>query len=102
VHPAAHLIVADGRAGGQADGEIALRMHQESMRTFLPRRVVQRIRAATDPSGLPPAAQGMIAAASTGPRAFACVGTACSAPADSIETWRKTLSDLRRPTPVST
>jgi uncharacterized protein YyaL (SSP411 family) len=102
VHPAAHLIVADGRTGGQADSDVALRMHQESMRTYLPRRVVQRIRAGTDPSGLPPAAQGMIAAASAGPRAFACVGTACSAPADSIETWRKTLSDLRRPTPVST
>jgi uncharacterized protein YyaL (SSP411 family) len=102
VNPAAHLIVAQGGAGGQGGSETAEQMQLAALGTYLPRRVVQRVRPGTDASTLPAAAQGMIASATAGPRAFACVATACSAPAESIEQWRKTLHDLRRPTPVST
>ncbi|HKV75343.1 MAG TPA: thioredoxin domain-containing protein [Gemmatimonadales bacterium] len=101
LNPAAHLVVADGRAGGQGGSEIADTMHQRALATYLPRRVVQRVRAGSDASLLPPAAQGMMASTGEGPRAFACVGATCSLPSASVEEWRKMLTDLRRPTPVS-
>lgn len=102
VNPAGHLIVAEGGAGGQRSSETSERLHQAALATYLPRRVVQRVRTGADESGLPLAVRGMISAAAEGPRAFACVGATCSAPAGTIEEWRETLTHLRRTAPVPT
>jgi uncharacterized protein YyaL (SSP411 family) len=61
----------------------------------VPRRVVRRLSpkdAAT--SALPPAMVGMVAAGRA-PRAYACTGTSCRAPAESVDAWRSVLAGLR-------
>jgi len=97
VNPAAHLVVAGGLAAGQAASETALPLHRIALRTYLPRRVVQRVGSASDVAALPVAVKGMLAAAADGPRAFVCVGATCSAPAVSIADWRTTLQAIQQP-----
>jgi hypothetical protein len=36
-----------------------------------------------------------MAAAGQAPRAYACTGASCRAPADTVEQWQTTLADLR-------
>jgi uncharacterized protein len=90
VQPATHLVVVGARGDAVAD-----RMHAEALATFVPRRVIRRLTpedAATQ--ALPPAMAGMVTA-SAGARGYACTGTSCRAPADSVEGWRRTLGELR-------
>lgn len=101
VNPAAHLVIAEGGPGGRGGSDAADRMHLTALRTYLPRRVVQRVNSEIEPSALPPAVRGMIATAADGPRAFACVGATCSAPAVSTDDWRSTLDHLQRGPKVS-
>jgi hypothetical protein len=91
VNPAAHLVVVEGEEPGHA--ETAAGLHRRALRTYLPRRVVQRVRRGTTVA-LPPAVAAM--AAGPGTRAFACVGATCQAPAASIEAWAQTLGALAR------
>jgi hypothetical protein len=56
-------------------------------------------RLAPDDAGgraLPPAMAGMLAAGRA-PRGYACTGTSCRAPADTVEAWQGTLDALIPP-----
>jgi hypothetical protein len=64
--------------------------------------VVQLVNATADAELLPPPVRGMIASATDSPRAFACVGATCSAPAESVDAWNSTLDLLHRRTQVAT
>jgi uncharacterized protein YyaL (SSP411 family) len=94
VHPATHLVIVEG-----GEPAVASDLHRLALKTFLPRRVVWRVREAeTDQRFLPPAVTAMLGAG-RGTRAYACVGTACQAPAASPEAWREAL--LRMSGPLS-
>ncbi len=87
--PATHLVVV-----GEPGDAVADRMHRDALATFAPRRVVRRLApgdAARSP--LPPAMAGMVATGRA-PRAYACTGTSCRAPAETVEAWRATLAEL--------
>jgi hypothetical protein len=88
--PATHLVVV-----GEPGDLVADRMHADALTVFVPRRVVRRL-APSETAGrsLPPAMAGMLAAGQA-PRAYACTGTSCRAPAETIEQWRSTLAALR-------
>jgi uncharacterized protein len=93
LHPAAHLVVI-----GAPGDAVAEAMHRAALAAFLPRRVVQRLSSA--PGGtpaLPATMRGMLATAGTGPRAFACVGATCRAPAEDEGAWKTTLRALAEP-----
>ncbi|MEP6573409.1 MAG: thioredoxin domain-containing protein [Gemmatimonadota bacterium] len=91
LNPAAHLVIIES-AAANGEGE---RMLRRALSYFVPRRVVQWVRGASD-RPLPPAVQGMISVSSKsgGARAFACVGTSCSAPASTDAEWAGTLDGL--------
>jgi uncharacterized protein YyaL (SSP411 family) len=99
VGAAGHLVVegrqADGRTGGRADSDTGAAMHRLALRTYLPRRVVQFVQADSDTEALPVAVRGMLSSG-TGPRGFACVGATCSAPADDLASWQRTLEEVQR------
>jgi uncharacterized protein YyaL (SSP411 family) len=90
LRPATHLVVVGKRGDPVAD-----RMHREALAVFLPRRVVRRL-SSRETAGrpLPPAMAGMVAAGGA-PRAYACTGTSCRAPAATAEQWRATLEEIR-------
>jgi uncharacterized protein YyaL (SSP411 family) len=84
-----HLVIVGARGDPAADA-----MHRAALAGFVPRRVVQRLTPAEAESRpLPPALAGMLAAG-TSPRAYACTGTTCSRPAETLEEWRATLQAL--------
>ena len=88
--PATHLVVV-----GAADDPVADRMHADALAGFVPRRVVRRLAPSeTAARPLPPALAGMVAAG-LAPRAYACTGTSCRAPAGTVDEWRATLAALR-------
>jgi uncharacterized protein YyaL (SSP411 family) len=90
--PTTHLVIV-----GDPGDPVADEMQADALATFAPRRVVRRIApkdAATQP--LPPAMAGMVAAGRA-PRAYACTGTSCRAPAETVERWRATLAELVPP-----
>ncbi len=87
--PTTHLVIVGDPGDPAAD-----QMHADALATFVPRRVVRRIAprdAATQP--LPPAMAGMVAAGRA-PRGYACTGTSCRAPAETVEQWQATLAEL--------
>lgn len=87
VNPATHLVIVEGDSPGQAD-----EMHRAALATFLPRRVVQRVRQGDlGRRFLPPAVTAMVRA-SAGTRAYACVGASCQPPESTLEGWRETLA----------
>ena len=89
VHPPAELVIV----GAPGDAEADL-MHRRALGTFLPRRVVRRLApGAVDPAVLPEAMRSMLAAG-PGPRAYACIGASCSAPAATDAEWQDVLRDL--------
>jgi uncharacterized protein YyaL (SSP411 family) len=82
---------------GDAGDAVADRMHAEALALFVPRRVVRRIAPAAAASPpRPPAMAGMVAAG-PGPRAYACTGMSCRAPAGTVEQWRAVLAELPAP-----
>ena len=88
--PATHLVIV-----GEPGDPVADRMHTAALAGFVPRRVVRRLSPSeTDSRSLPPAMAGMVAAGKA-PRAYACTGMSCRAPAETIEQWAATLSGLR-------
>jgi uncharacterized protein YyaL (SSP411 family) len=90
--PSTHLVIV-----GAAGDPVADRMHADALGLFLPRRVVRRIDPAEAASlPLPPAKAGMVAAGRA-PRAYACSGTSCRPPAETVPQWRSVLADLPSP-----
>ena len=88
LNPAVHLIVV-----GPRDDPSAAAMHQEALRTYAPRRVVQRV-AGAGARALPAAVLGMLGRGIR-PAGYACRGDACSPPAADPEGWRAVLRSIR-------
>jgi uncharacterized protein YyaL (SSP411 family) len=87
VNPAAHFVVI-----GETGDETADAMHQAALAGFAPRRVVQRLTPAQAAKhALPPAVAGMLTSGD-GTRGYACRGTSCGLPADTLDAWREQLS----------
>jgi uncharacterized protein YyaL (SSP411 family) len=87
--PTTHLVIVGDRGDTVAD-----RMHADALATFIPRRIVRRLAPAGAASqSLPPAMAGMIAVGRA-PCAYACTGTSCQAPAETVEAWQATLAAL--------
>jgi uncharacterized protein YyaL (SSP411 family) len=87
LNPATHLVVV-----GDAQDELVNAMHSAALSRFVPRRVVWRLDSSKpDQRSLPPALTAMVEAGK-GPRGYACTGTTCSAPAETLESWRATLA----------
>jgi uncharacterized protein YyaL (SSP411 family) len=87
--PATHLVVV-----GEPGDPVAEQMHAGALATFIPRKIVRRLApadAATQP--LPAAMAGMVAAGRA-PRGYACTGTSCRAPAETVAEWRAVLADI--------
>ena len=104
LHAATYLLAVDWQQGerthlaivGAADDPLAGAMHRAALAAFVPRRVIHRLtpdeaRTAT----LPPALAGMVAGAGTGARGYACTGTVCGPPSDTLEDWRSALAAAR-------
>jgi uncharacterized protein YyaL (SSP411 family) len=87
LHPPAHLVVV-----GPPENPVADRMHRMALAVYAPRSAVQRLAPGAGADALPPALAGMVGR-SPGPAGYLCVGTSCSPPADSPESWSATLSD---------
>ena len=88
--PATHLVIV-----GDPGEPVADRMHADALASFVPRRVVRRLAPSeTAIRSLPAAMAGMLAAGHA-PRAYACTGTSCRAPAATADQWRTTLAALR-------
>jgi uncharacterized protein YyaL (SSP411 family) len=83
----AHLVVV-----GPPEDRAANEMHAEALRTYLPRRSVQRVVGPAG-KGLPAAVLGMLDRGVV-PAGYACHGLACSAPASDAAAWRETLLSL--------
>jgi uncharacterized protein YyaL (SSP411 family) len=82
---------------GDRGDPVAARMHADALALFVPRRVVRRIAPAEAASlPLPPAMAGMVAAGRA-PRAYACTGTSCRPPAETVQQWRAVLTELPAP-----
>ncbi|MGH7532991.1 MAG: thioredoxin domain-containing protein, partial [Gemmatimonadales bacterium] len=88
VLPITHLVVVGPAGDIEAD-----RMHRRALTTFIPRKVVHRLAGKSGARPLPPALQAMVDG--TAPRAYACRGETCHAPATDDTTWAATLAELR-------
>jgi uncharacterized protein YyaL (SSP411 family) len=85
--PTTHLVIV-----GDPGDPVADRMHADALATFVPRRVVRRLAPKdTAAHSLPPAMAGMVAAGRA-PRGYACTGTSCLAPAETVEGWQAVLA----------
>jgi uncharacterized protein len=89
LNPATHLVVV-----GDDNDSNAHAMHQAALARFVPRRVVQLLQRAAEPSRLPAPLRGMLGTSVT-TRGFACTGTSCSSPATDLSSWQATLDALR-------
>ncbi|HLQ22268.1 MAG TPA: thioredoxin domain-containing protein [Gemmatimonadales bacterium] len=87
LNPPNHLVIV-----GPADDPVAAEMHQDALRAYAPRRVVQRVADGTGP--LPPAILGMRERGG-GAAGYACRGDSCSPPATDSRAWRETLLSMR-------
>ncbi len=82
-----HLVVVGPPGHGGAD-----RMHRLALAAYAPRRTVQRLSPDDIGARALPAALAAMVSRSPGPTGYACVGTSCSAPADTESEWRAVLS----------
>ncbi len=87
VHPPAHYVVVGARHDPSA-----ARMHRLALATYAPRRTVQRVSPEEVGVRPLPAALAAMVGRSAGPAGYACVGTSCSAPAETEAAWRTTLA----------
>jgi uncharacterized protein YyaL (SSP411 family) len=89
-----HLAIVGPRGDPLAEA-----MHRAALAVFVPRRAIHRLTPEEAGSArLPPALAGMLATTG-GPRGYACTGTSCSAPAETLEAWRETLVGHRATRP---
>ncbi|HEX6615184.1 MAG TPA: thioredoxin domain-containing protein [Gemmatimonadales bacterium] len=87
--PTTHLVIV-----GEPGDPVADRMHADALAAFIPRKVVRRL-APSDAAARPlPAAMAGMVAAGRSPRGYACTGTSCRAPAETVDAWRGTLAEL--------
>jgi uncharacterized protein YyaL (SSP411 family) len=89
LNPATHLVVV-----GSQDDETANAMHAAALSGFVPRRVVWRLDPTRAPDRPLPSTLAAMVEVSHGPRGYACTGTSCSAPAESLESWHATLETV--------
>jgi uncharacterized protein len=89
LNPPTHLVVTGAAGDVAADA-----FHQAALAGFAPRRVVRRLVKEESPAVLPPPLQAMLRSGPE-PRGYACRGTACSLPAESLDAWRATLASLQ-------
>jgi uncharacterized protein YyaL (SSP411 family) len=92
--PTTHLVIV-----GDAGDPVADRMHADALATFVPRRVVRRLAPKDAATQTLPAAMAGMVAAGRAPRAYACTGTSCRAPAETVEAWRAVLAERGPPLP---
>ncbi|HET8623970.1 MAG TPA: thioredoxin domain-containing protein [Gemmatimonadales bacterium] len=90
LQPPVHYVIVGASSDSTAD-----RMHREALATFAPRRSVQRLLPSQVGSRPLPPPLAAMAARTAGVAGYACVGTSCSAPAETEAAWKATLS----PTP---
>ena len=104
LHAATYLIAVDWHQGerthlaivGPRNDPVADAMHRAALAAFVPRRAIHRvIPEAAGAARLPAALAGMVGVEG-GARGYACTGTTCSAPANTLEQWHETLDGLRR------
>ncbi|MFI5236024.1 MAG: thioredoxin domain-containing protein, partial [Gemmatimonadales bacterium] len=88
VLPVTHLVIV-----GAAGDPVAEQMHRRALASFIPRRVVRRLFGPEGSDRLPPALRAMVDG--TAPRAYACRGESCQAPASHDAAWTATLAALR-------
>jgi len=87
--PATHLVIVGDPGDPRAD-----QMHADALATFVPRRVVRRLSPKDASAQSLPAAMAGMAAAGRAPRAYACSGSSCRAPAETAQAWREVLAGL--------
>jgi uncharacterized protein YyaL (SSP411 family) len=87
--PTTHLVIVGDPGEATAD-----QMHTDALATFVPRRVVRRLATKDAATQTLPAAMVGMVAAGRAPRAYACTGTSCLAPAETVEAWRRVLAEL--------
>lgn len=92
VNPASHLVIVEGE-----NALLAADMHRAALEVFLPRRVVQRVRAADLAATTVPEAVTSMMQATGQTRGYACIGVTCQAPAATLEAWQDTLQRLGDP-----
>ncbi len=95
LNPATHLVIV-----GDGGDDIARGMHAAASACFVPRRIVWRV--VPPEAGGRPLPASLAAMVDTGrrPRAYACSGTTCSAPADDLKSWLATLAALPSAVPM--
>jgi uncharacterized protein YyaL (SSP411 family) len=100
LHAATYLLALDRHLNapthfvvvGQRDDAGADRMHRLALAAYVPRRTVQRLGADEIGARALPTGLAALVSRSPGPTGYACVGASCSAPADTEDAWRATLS----------
>jgi uncharacterized protein YyaL (SSP411 family) len=97
VHPVTHLVIFDGEATD--DATLAQRLERLAHRTFVPRRLVQRVGRRATPHPVLPGPLAAALAPDSPTQAVACRGVSCQAPARSLDEWRQTLQRLSVPGP---
>ncbi|HEX6643308.1 MAG TPA: thioredoxin domain-containing protein [Gemmatimonadales bacterium] len=90
LHPAAHVVVT-GPAGDAEAGRMLLR----ALATFLPRRVVRRLRRDESIDGLPPALAALMATGGGRTAGYLCIGAECRLPAPDDHAWAAVLAAPR-------
>ncbi|HEU5358647.1 MAG TPA: thioredoxin domain-containing protein [Gemmatimonadales bacterium] len=90
VLPVTHLVVVGAVGDAEAD-----RMHRTALTTCIPRKVVHRLTGADAGRPLPAALRAMVDGQA--PRAYACRGETCDAPAAEDAAWTATLARLAKP-----
>jgi uncharacterized protein YyaL (SSP411 family) len=90
LNPPVHYVVV-----GPPGDPVADHMHRQALAGYAPRRTVQLLAPGDVASRRLPAALAAMAARSDGPAGYACVGTACSPPAESEAEWQAVLAGAR-------
>jgi uncharacterized protein YyaL (SSP411 family) len=90
LNPPVHYVVV-----GLTGDPVADHMHRQALAGYAARRTVQRLAPGDVASRRLPAALVAMATRSDGPAGYACVGTACSPPAESEAAWQAVLAGAR-------
>jgi len=80
---------------GEPGHPVADQMHADALATFIPRKIVRRLAPADAKTQPLPAAMAGMVATGRAPRGYACTGTSCRAPAETVAEWRAVLEELR-------
>jgi uncharacterized protein YyaL (SSP411 family) len=78
---------------GTDDDQVASQMMKAALRAAVPRRTVRRLCPGGPGEVLPPPVRAMLDTTASA-RAYACRGTHCLPPAETVERWEETLAHL--------